>query len=252
MTASVRVYPDAYTQMIEAASRWVELAEEAIAERGVFHVALSGGRTPARLYERLAHPDTATQVDWSRIHAWWSDERSVPLDHPDSNYRMAFEMWLRRVPIPGDHIHPIVARPDSIHDDARRYAALLRALLPSNADGVPVFDLVLLGLGNDGHIASLFPDTSILQEREEPVAAVYVERLEAWRVSLTFPVINAARHIMVLVSGEDKAEIVHRVLVETPNEPRLPAQRLDPQREVEWHLDQAAAERLPEYPEYLI
>jgi 6-phosphogluconolactonase len=250
--AKLQVYPDAYTQMIEVAARWVALADEAIAERGAFHVALSGGSTPAHLYERLAHPDTIQQVDWPRIHVFWGDERSVPLDHPESNYRLAFERWLSRVPIPGDHVHPITARPDTIHGDARRYATLLCSLLPANADGMPVLDLVLLGLGEDGHIASLFPDTPILQEQREPVTAVFVERLKTWRVSLTFPTLNAARHILVLVSGERKADVVRRVFVEPPMGPRLPVQMLAPQGTIEWHLDRAAAGYLPEYPEYLI
>jgi 6-phosphogluconolactonase len=186
------------------------------------------------------------------VHVYWGDERSVPLEDPQSNYRLAFESWLAHVPIPGDHIHPMQARPASIDDDAKSYGELLRLLLPS-PDGILVLDLVLLGLGGDGHIASLFPGTDILKESHRPVAAVYVDRLQTWRISLTFPVLNAARHVMIVVAGDSKAEIVHRVLthpavgseVGPEASPRLPVQGLHPASKVEWYLDAAAARLLP-------
>lgn len=248
MAYQIRVFPDTDAQARAGAQRWVELAHQAIIERGAFHVALSGGSTPRRLYQHLADPALSGHLDWQRVHMYWGDERSVPLGDPQSNYRLAFESWLAHVPIPGDHIHPLQARPASIDDDANNYGELLRLLLPS-PEGTPVLDLVLLGLGGDGHIASLFPGTDILKETHRPVAAVYVDRLHTWRISLTFPVLNAARHVMVVVAGSSKAEIVHRVLTNPEVGPeassQLPVQGLHPASEVEWYLDAAAARLLP-------
>ena len=212
----------------------------------------SGGSTPRRLYQCLADPAFTGHLDWQRVHVYWGDERSVPLEDPQSNYRLASESWLAHVPIPGDHIHPMQARPSSIDADAKSYGELLRMLLPS-PDGIPVLDLVLLGLGGDGHIASLFPGTDILKESRGPVAAVYVDRLHTWRISLTFQVLNAARHVMIIVAGDSKAEIVHRVLTNPPvgpesgpdAGPRLPVQGLHATPTVEWYLDAAAARLLP-------
>jgi len=230
------------------AERWSQLSREAIAAHNRFHVALAGGSTPRRLYETLAALDATTAPDWANTCIYFGDERAVPPDHPDSNYRMAREALLDHVPIPSGQVHRMEAEgPDREHG-ARAYAELLNRELPLDKEAMPAFDLILLGLGEDGHTASLFPDTDILGEHEHLVAPVYVDRLNTWRMSLTLPVINRARHVMVLVAGQSKAGIAHRVLEAPPPTPPLPAQRLAPVGSLEWFLDREAAAQLESRP----
>ncbi len=241
MSPKVTIFPDLAALNHAAVQRWIGLYREAVRERGVFHVALAGGSTPRQLYRQLSHPDIARKVDWERVHIYFGDERSVPCDHPASNYRMAKESLLDRVPIPASHIHRMKTELDDMGEVARRYEEVLLENLPVSDGGVPLFDLILLGIGPDGHTASLFPGTDILNERERFVAAVYVEEKTTWRVSLTFPVIDSARHILFLVAGKDKQQVVKMVLSGTPTSPPLPVQMLHPAGEVEILLDSEAA-----------
>lgn len=246
---AAHIYPDSEALSAAAARRWLELARQAIEARGAFHVALSGGSTPRALFQRLARPDHAGAVDWGRVHIYFGDERLVPADHADSNFRMANETLLSQVPLPASNVHRVPTEAGDAQECARRYADILRRRVPATslqeAGAMPCFDLVLLGIGPDGHTASLFPATAILGERTVAVAAVYVERLASWRVSLTFPALNSARHIMVLVAGADKAPIVHRLFTASDQGAPLPIEMLEPQGEMEWFLDQAAARQLP-------
>lgn len=223
---------------------WVKLAKEAERDARYLHVALAGGSTPKHLYQLLAQPEFAQQMPWESVHIYMGDERSVPHDHADSNYRMAQETFLEQVPIPTDNIHPMDAAPDP-EAGARAYEQLLTTKLPLSENGVPIFDLILLGLGPDGHTASLFPDTTILQEKTHYVAAVYVEKLKTWRVSLTFPVINQARHVLVMASGEGKAAILEQIM-DAKNDEKYPVQMIEPQGDMIWYLDRAAASLLSE------
>ncbi len=227
------------------ARRWAALSATAIAERGFFHVALAGGSTPRLLYQTLASPAWRDDIDWSRLHVFFGDERSVPPEHPDSNYRMARESLLDHVPIPSDQIHRMKGEQRPLETAAATYAACLETLLPHPKQDAPCFDLILLGLGPDGHVASLFPDTAILHERERWVAPVYVDKLHTWRLSVTFPVLNQARHVLLLVAGDAKRPIVNAVLAEEDAEPRYPVQMIQPQGELAWYLDEAAAADLP-------
>ena len=202
-------------------------------------VNLSGGSTPRALYALLASPAYRDLTDWSRWHVYFGDERCVPQDHPDSNFRMARETLLDHVPIPRHHVHPMVVAPADPDAAARAYEALLRSEV-TGEDGIPVLDLALLGLGEDGHTASLFPGTPILQERERLVAPVYVERLASWRVSLTYPMLDAARHLLFLAAGEGKRPVLDD-LRNAPTQTAYPVQGLAPQGTVEWYLDRAAA-----------
>jgi 6-phosphogluconolactonase len=247
MQVQIRLSADLEALSTAAAKRWVALAAGAIAARGEFHVALSGGATPKRLYERLAAVPFAREIDWSCVHIYFTDERCVPPDHQDSNFHMASEALLRHVLIPPEQIHRIGVSLVYIRQDAAAYAELLRKHLPKSEEGMPQFDLVLLGLGPDGHIASLFPAAGIaVTEREDRYAvAVYADRLNAWRISLSLPVIAHARHILMLAAGEKKAGIVRRALG-APESPPLPVQRLQPVYEMEWYLEQAAATQLPD------
>jgi 6-phosphogluconolactonase len=230
--SKLEVYPDAATLARAAAERFVTLAKEAVAAQGQFVVALAGGSTPQATYALLATEEWATRVDWSRVHVLWGDERCVPPGHAESNYRMAREALLDQVPIPADHVHRIRGELPP-HQAATAYEAELRAVLGAGGR----FDLILLGMGADGHTASLFPNTTAVEEREQTVVAVYVERLQAWRVTLTLPAINDARHALFLVSGSTKADALSRVRAGEP----LPAALVHPiQGHLIWLVDQDA------------
>ncbi len=241
---TIRVFADLNELGIAFAQRWVNLAEQAIAARGHFHVALTGGSTPRHLYETLALPEFADCVAWQHVHIYFGDERCVPPDHPDSNFRMANEALLWHIPIPAGQIHRMQGELPDVHEAARAYAELLAAHVPKSADGNVQFDVMLLGLGADGHIASLFPSPPMLREREQLAAAVYVEKLRAWRISVTLQAINNAKQILMLVAGEAKAEIVRLALEKEPQSPPLPVQMLAPAGGMDWYLDQAAAQHL--------
>jgi 6-phosphogluconolactonase len=232
------ILPDAERLTREAARRFVALASAAIAARGRFVVALSGGSTPRPTYHLLGNETALPTVDWSRVEVLWGDERCVPPDHPDSNYRMAREALLDRVRVPTGQVHRIKGeRPPQ--EAAAAYRKELRTVLGEKGR----FDLILLGLGADGHTASLFPGTTAVEERARSVVPVYVERLEAWRVTLTLPILNSARHVIFLVSGAGKADVLARVR----QGERLPAGMVEPaEGTLTWLADRDAAARLAE------
>jgi 6-phosphogluconolactonase len=241
----VHVLADREALAQAAAGRWAALAAQAIGTHGAFHVALAGGRTPRGLHRQLAAPQLARRVNWSRVHVYLGDERCVPPDHPSSNYRMIEQTLLRHVPIAPDRVHPIDARLAYIRQGAHAYAGLLRECLPRGPDRESRFDLVVLGLGADGHIASLFPRSCALRERERLVTEVYAGAASGWRVTLTFRAIEAARRLMFIAAGAEKAGAVREALAPRPDRPRLPVQMLHSAGEVEWFLDAAAARLLP-------
>ena len=235
-----QVYPDMTELARAAARRWVELAHESLRARNSFHVALAGGSTPEPVYRILRDAD----VDWNKIHLYWGDERDVPADHPESNFRMARLALIDSVPIPEANIHPIRVQPD-IEETVAEYRRQLEKV-HRGRDGFPTFDLIMLGMGGDGHVASLYPDSSALGVTDRSVVSVYVEKLNSWRVTLTYPVLNAARYIMLLVAGEAKAPVVAQALAPGISEQSYPVQRLAPRGKLEWFLDKGAARRLPE------
>jgi 6-phosphogluconolactonase len=233
--------------VIAAATGLVQrAAEQAIEERGRFLIALAGGSTPRPLYEALARE---SGIDWSRWMLFWGDERSVPPEDEESNYHMVEEALL----------HPLAARgvaPGAVERmrgeiEPTTAALEYEARLLSLADGaVPVLDLVLLGMGSDGHTASLFPETGALHEQERIIVANPVPKLAATRLTLTFPLINAARTLLVLVSGADKAEALAAVHGSVRDLNRWPSQGLNPGAgELIWLVDEAAAGLLPPAPE---
>ena len=237
----IRIYPSDHLAG-KAAIHWVELAQESVARRGRFSAVLAGGSTPKATYAKLANPDFSQRVDWTRVHVFWGDERCVPAVHPNSNYFMAYETWLRHVPIPAENIHRLPGEMDP-QTAAAEYETTLRAFFAGEA--IPQFDLVLLGLGDDGHTASLFPGTAAIDERERWVIGQYVEKLAAWRLTLTPMAINGARDVTFLVSGLAKAPMLHQVLTAAYEPERLPAQVVRPaQGRVLWLVDEAAASQL--------
>jgi 6-phosphogluconolactonase len=227
------------------AERVVGQALHAIAQRGRFLLALSGEATPRPLYELLASRPFATRVDWPRVHVFWGDERCVRPDQPESNYRMAREALLDHVPLPPANVHRIRGE-DEPAQAAAAYEELLGAFFGSREISPKVsFDLVLLGMGADGHTASLFPGSAAVRETHRWVVASPGPQPGSWRVSLTPVLLNAAANVTFLVSGADKAERLKDVLEDGQPDP-LPAQLIRPTRgALHWMIDAAAAARLP-------
>ncbi len=238
----IRVEPDTEALARSAAELIAACARDAVRARGRFTVAVAGGGTPLPAYRSLASPALAGTVPWPEVHVFWGDERCVPPDDPSSNERTVREALLDRVPVPADHIHPIRCAGDPARA-ALAYDALLRSFF-ADGDG-PTFDLVLLGLGENGHTASLFPNDPALHETATWAVGVRVPGQPFARVTLTTAVLNRARSVVFLASGEAKAAVLLRV-VEGPNRPEeLPAQLIRPRfSEPRWLVDAAAASRL--------
>jgi 6-phosphogluconolactonase len=230
----LQIYENPTDLAIAAAKHFVARSKKAVAQRGQFTVALSGGSTPKLLYQLLADPAEPfrNQVPWPGIHFFWSDERHVPPDHSDSNYRMAHEALLSHVPISIDHVHRVQSENPNAEEAARAYEETVLQFVPGTP---PRLDLILLGVGTDGHTASLFPDSEVLHETQRYVAAPWVEKLKAYRITMTLPLLNNAAAVLFLVSGAEKAEIVHTIL---QTKQRYPAKEVQPTNgELWWLLD---------------
>jgi 6-phosphogluconolactonase len=246
---TVTIVDDAPALAREAAGVLTRCARDAVSARGRCAVALSGGSTPRATYERLAEPPYRDAIAWSDLHAFWSDERHVPPTHAGSNFRMAYDAWLSRVPIPPGNIHRIRAELADARDAADDYERTLRGFFQLETGAFPRFDLVLLGVGSDGHTASLFPGTAALCESARMAVALWAEQVSAHRVTLTLPVLNAAGDVLFLVSGAAKAAIVRACLCGSRETQLLPAQLVRPPAgRVTWLLDRDAASSLPERP----
>jgi 6-phosphogluconolactonase len=243
--ANVKIFPDARHLSLAAVETFINIANQAVQERGRFIVALAGGSTPQLLYELLASEPHSERVDWSRTYVFWGDERCVPPDHPDSNYRKARETFLEQVPLPPENIFPIHGEKTPEQAAADYEERLLRffSSLPSDTErGQASFDLVLLGMGDDGHTASLFPGISGLEDQVRWVIANYVDKLGAWRVTLTPALLNRARKILFLVSGAGKSYTLQRVIYGSYQPDRYPAQLIQPDNgELVWLIDESAA-----------
>ena len=233
----IEVSPDSLT-LARHVAEW--MTQAALAAHGPFRVSLSGGSTPKTLYGLLASDEFRTRFPWSRVSWYWGDERFVPYDHPESNYRMTRDAMLAKAPAPPENIHPIPTD-GTPEDAARRYERTLQeAYGGATLDRQrPLFDITLLGLGPDGHTASLLPGEPVLDERERWVAAVSHGRPEV-RITMTYPPIESSRRVAFLVAGKEKAEIFSAI--RTGNS-RAPAARVRPVGELFWFVDQAAAGR---------
>ncbi len=252
MIPAIEVFPDRESLIQAAAEHVMLLTSQGITENGSVAVALSGGSTPHPLYALLASERYSQRIDWPGVHIFWGDERCVPPDSPQSNYRMARETLLDVVPIPASNVHRIHGEEDP-EKAAVAYEKELRTFFGVNAAGGSPrlgFDVILLGMGDNGHTASLFPGLSAVTEKKRWVMAQYVEVVSMWRITLTPVVINAAKNIIFIVSGTEKAERVRDVL-EGPVQPeRLPAQAIKPVTgRLLWLVDKAAAGRLKRFPE---
>ncbi|HEY3910180.1 MAG TPA: 6-phosphogluconolactonase [Stellaceae bacterium] len=222
-------------ELARRAARWI--ADLATTSRGRFAICLSGGSTPRRLYQLLAAAPYREAMPWDRMHWFWGDERFVGWDHPDSNYRMAREAMLAHVPAPAQNIHGIETNGEPAAA-AQAYERVLKSYYGADAldPARPLFDVELLGLGPDGHTASLIPGTKVLEERQRWVAEVVGARPEV-RITLTYPPLESSRHTAFLVAGADKREALARVLA---GDAELPAARLQPQGELIWFCDAQA------------
>jgi 6-phosphogluconolactonase len=241
-TSQVHIFDNADEVARAATRRIIELARESINARGRFSIALAGGSTPKVIYELLASDEFRDQVDWTRVHIFFGDERSVPPDHHDSNYRMASEALLAHVPIPPDNVHRMVGEGDAVAN-ARLYEEELREFFGDAP--WPEFDLIMLGMGDDGHTASLFPGSRALHEQQAWVVSNWVEKFDTFRITLTAPAINHAAHVMFIITGAGKADRLPEVLQGARDTDRLPSQLIKPTHgTLEWFTDKAAAAKL--------
>lgn len=242
LPAEIKVFSDIEEMSRQAASRFVRLANQRVAENRLFTVALSGGSTPRRLYEILGTAPTAQRIPWANTQVFQVDERCVPPDHIESNYRMIHEALLSRGAIPESNFHRMAGELADHDEAARQYGEEIRRVLRPKPADWPRLELVFLGMGPDGHTASLFPGSDALDVQVMWVAPNYVDKLKAYRLTLTLPVLNAAASIIFLVAGADKAETVRQVLDASGEPDRFPAQRVRPTNgQVSWYLDEAAA-----------
>lgn len=218
------------------AEHFIESANKAIDDHGEFYVALSGGSTPKGIFARLAAPENRKRIPWNKVKLFWSDERSVLPDHPDSNYHMAMDSGLGTLGIPKENIFRMVAEKD-LESNAEAYEKLILAKVPSAS-----FDLVMLGMGDDGHTASLFPHTHGLHAADKLVVANFVPSQNAWRMSLTFECINAAKHSVIYVMGKGKSQTLQAVLTGPYTPDDLPIQKVGtPEHRALWIVDSEAA-----------
>ena len=245
-TRAIEVVATAADLYHTAAEEFIRVARAAIGAQGRFTVALSGGSTPKALYSLLA----ANYADfaWNRIFLFFGDERHVPPTDPDSNYRMVNESLLTKIAIPAENVFRVPAENPDAAAAASDYETQLRRffeLRPEDRPGeFPRFDLILLGMGSDGHTASLFPDSAALDEQSRLVVANWVAKFNTHRITFTFPVLNRAAEVVFMASGADKANMLHQVL-EAKNTPPLPSQRVQPSDgKLLWMLDEAAAAKL--------
>jgi 6-phosphogluconolactonase len=242
---NLRVVTDPAALARAAAEEFLRIGGEAIRARGRFDVALSGGSTPRATYERVAdiwRDAPGGPLDWARVHLFWGDERHVPPDDPQNNYRMANDAMIEHVPIPPENVYPVPSAIPDAREAASRYEARIMEALHLGPDDVPRFDLILLGMGPDGHVASIFPGTEALEEEKRLVMGNWVAANTTWRITLTLPVLNAAANVIVLVAGIEKAPALRRVTRGPHTPPLLPAERLHPRNgDLLWLVDREAA-----------
>lgn len=234
------VIPGNYEEALKfCVDHFIQVANKAIEDHSFFAVALSGGSTPKAIYEKLSQPEFHQSINWNKMLVFWSDERCVPLDHPESNYKMAIDGGFSNLPIPKENIFPMKCKED-LQSSARDYEKLITSKIPSQR-----FDLVMLGMGDDGHTASLFPKTHGLHPNNRLVIENYVPKKETWRMSLTFDCINQSNHIAIYVFGKNKAKMVKKALSLPYSPDEFPVQRVGtPENKALWILDDNAASEI--------
>jgi 6-phosphogluconolactonase len=248
MSESRQIYQDADALAKAAALEILHLAQQNVSERGIFTLALAGGSTPRKLYTLLGTDPEFRAFPWNETHLFFGDERHVPPSHIDSNYNMVNSTLLNSGLVPAANVHRVRAELPDANMAALDYDVEVHSFFTPGMrmDTLPRFDAVLLGMGPDGHTASLFPGSKALEEKERWVVANWVEKFNSARITFTFPVINAAKKVLLLVAGADKTDMMVEVLVNRRGEEAYPVQSVKPvDGEKVWMLDRAAAERLP-------
>ena len=241
------VEPDAAALARRTAEQFVQIAEDAVANRGRARIAISGGSTPKAAFQLLADPGQPwlKRMPWEKLDIYWVDERTVPPDHPDSNYRMTREAMLDRVPLKPEQVHRMEGELEP-EVAAARYESLLRNTFRLEGAETPRFDLIALGMGDDGHTASIFPHTEAIHELGHLVTANRVPQKDTWRITLTWPVINQGSSVFFLIAGKNKAELVREVFTGPRDPERLPSQLIWPSSGIlTLILDKDAAALLP-------
>lgn len=243
---NLEIYENAKELAWAAALRFASFAEQSIKAYGRFTVALSGGSTPKALFMILAEKPFADSLPWQNIYFFWGDERCVPPDHADSNFRMTNEALLSKLAIPAENVFRVTGEDENHERAAANYSATIQQFFGSES---PQFDLVFLGMGADGHTASLFPGSAALQVNDRIAVANFVEKFNSWRITLTAATINNAHHVTFLVAGEDKAATLKEVLEGEYQPEKYPSQLIKPSAgDLLWMLDEAAAAQLTEPP----
>ncbi|MHC4759011.1 MAG: 6-phosphogluconolactonase [Planctomycetota bacterium] len=243
--ANIEVLPDLEHLARRSLGLFISDARKAIADKGVFFVAISGGKTPTRFFELLGQSPEACELPWNKIHLFWVDERYVPSDSQWSNYHLALSTFLQKVPIPEKNIHPIPTEYDDFQSSAREYEKTLKENFDLKEGQLPQFDLIVLGMGEDGHVGSLFPNSYAHFDTTDLACVVYILEEELNRITLTHPVICAGAHVAVLVSGERKSTILKEVFTNELDEVRYPVHLLWPVLDkVTWLIDSQAAKLL--------
>jgi len=252
VSPEIRVTGNVQEWARDAAAFIVSIGEQAIRSNGRFIMALSGGSTPKTLYQVMATPEWKARLDWSRIFFLFGDERCIPPDHPDSNFKMAQTSLFQPLNVHPDHIYRMKGESEDPTAAAQEYEETIRRLTQSPPPRVPLIDLVLLGLGDDGHTASLFPGTAALQEDRKIVTVGHAPTGIRSRLTLTLGVLNHAAVVLFLVTGSGKAHMVHRVLDPKSEADRsLPAARIAPESgRLVWMLDHSAAQQLQQIPSH--
>lgn len=249
MRPEIRRYPNLADLSLAAAEYIAELAETAVNERGIFSLVLSGGSTPRLLYEYLAREEFVQRMDWQHTHVFWGDERCLSPDHPDSNFALAFETLISKAPLPLENVHRVSTEEELPKTAAKEYERTLREFFQDAAPGksslaFPSFDLILLGLGQDGHTASLFPGEPALEEKTRWVVAVAGTSASppVERITLTLPVINQARHVLFLASGSEKRDVFQKIFKSPESAAQLyPAAKVQPAGTLLWFVDETLA-----------
>ncbi len=242
---NVEVVSDPESLAERSVAVFVDRARRAIKARNVFHAAISGGHTPKRFFELLGQHPQARSLPWDKVHLFWVDERIVPIDSHLSNYKLAADTFLREVPIPQENIHRIPTEHCDFRQAAHLYEETIREVFALEPGGMPQFDLIVLGMGADGHTGSLFPNSYASFDTEDLACVVYVLDEKLNRITLTHPVLCAASDLVVLVCGAEKAQILKEVLTSEPDEVRYPIHSLWPVLDkVTWLVDRAAAQDL--------
>ena len=244
MAVDITVFDRSEELFKKAAEKIITIGREAIRSKGRFTLTLSGGNTPKGVYTALASAEFKNELEWGKVHVFWGDERPVVQTHPDSNYRMAKESLLDHVAIPPGNIHRIAGEEDSMLA-AQQYEDELREFFDTPDGGMPVFDLILLGMGDDGHTASLFPDSEAIKINDRLVVENYVKKLNTHRITFTFSLINNAKNVLFLVTGSSKSKALRQVLRQSDTEQVLPSVLVQPKNgSLLWFLDKDAAAEL--------